>query len=250
MPVWSCTVKLSASALLDNGPTERQASDMCGRFALTLPTDAMAQLFGSLPANDLMPVPNFNVCPTQNISVAVAGPEARRIVSMRWGFIPRWYKKPNGRPLLINARGETISQKPAFRSSVQTRRCLIPATGFYEWTKDADDNRLPWYITAKTDEPLVFGGLWRDWTNPETAEIFSTCAMVTTKANTQISQIHHRMPVVISAADFGLWLGEEGKGAARLMSGQGAGYFKLHRVDKAVNSNRASGPELIKKIEV
>ena len=107
---------------------------MCGRFAITLPPDAMAQLFEAVPANDLPQVPNYNVCPTNQVH-AVIGGDQRRLVSLRWGFLPHWYKTPSDGPLLINARAETIAEKPAFRSACRERRCLIPATGFYEWTK-------------------------------------------------------------------------------------------------------------------
>ncbi len=122
---------------------------MCGRFAITLPPDAMAQLFAAIPANDLPEVPNYNVCPTNQVHVVRFGDAARRLVSMRWGFIPHWYKTPNDGPLLINARAETIAEKPAFRTAARERRCLIPASGFYEWTKDEGGNRLPWYIQAR-----------------------------------------------------------------------------------------------------
>ena len=116
---------------------------MCGRFAMTLPSDAMAQLFSAAPANDLPDVPNFNVCPTNQVHVVATGDTGRRLVSMRWGFLPHWYKSPTDGPLLINARSETLAEKPAFRAACRERRCLIPVTGFYEWTKDPDGNRLP-----------------------------------------------------------------------------------------------------------
>jgi len=121
---------------------------MCGRFAITLPSDAMAQLFDAAPGNDLPEVPNFNVCPTNGVHVVISGETGRRLTQMRWGFLPHWYKTPSDGPLLINARSETLAEKPAFRAACRERRCLIPATGFYEWTKDAEGKRLPWYITC------------------------------------------------------------------------------------------------------
>ncbi|CUH75153.1 SOS response-associated peptidase [Tropicibacter naphthalenivorans] len=219
---------------------------MCGRFAVTLPNDAMAQLFGAQPANDLPEVPNFNVCPTMQIHV-VQGGDQRRLVPMRWGLIPHWYKAPNGGPLLINARAETIAEKPAFREACRERRCLIPCTGFYEWTKDEQGNRLPWYIHRADGAPLVFAGVWQDWT--QGGETQRTCAIVTTGANTQISQIHHRMPVILSPETWGKWLGEEGHGAAKLMTPAPEGALAFYRVGTAVNSNRASGHELIEPFE-
>ncbi|MEE9388017.1 MAG: SOS response-associated peptidase [Paracoccaceae bacterium] len=216
---------------------------MCGRFAQTLPTDAMAQLFSARPANDLPDVPNFNTCPTTNISVISMDEAGRRLVSMRWGFIPKWYKKPNDGPLLINARAETIADKPAFRDACRARRCLIIASGFYEWTKGADGTRLPWYISRADGEPIVLAGIWQRWGGDDAP--VNTCAIVTTGANAVMSEIHHRMPVILSPDDTGLWLGEAGKGAAALMTSAPQDALQFHRVSPAVNSNRASGPGLI-----
>lgn len=217
---------------------------MCGRFAVTLPPDAMAQLFAATPANDLPQVPNFNVCPTTQVCT-VLNDGGRRLTAMRWGFIPHWYKKPNGGPLLINARAETIAEKPAFRAACRERRCVMLATGFYEWTRQ-DETRLPWYITRKDGEPLVFASIWQDW-GPEDARQ-RTCAIVTTAANQPMSAIHHRMPVILERKDVPLWLGEEGRGAAMLMQPAADDALVWHRVDVAVNSNRASGAALTQPI--
>ncbi|NNF70571.1 MAG: SOS response-associated peptidase [Rhodobacteraceae bacterium] len=219
---------------------------MCGRFAITLPPDAMAQLFDAAPANDLPHVPNYNVCPTNAVHV-ITGGDGRRLQAMRWGFLPFWYKSPTDGPLLINARAETIADKPAFRAACRERRCLIPATGFYEWTKDADGKRLPWYIHRRDGAPIAFAGIWQHWERE--GEAMPTCAVVTTQANTSMAAIHHRMPVSIEPDDWPLWLGEAGKGAARLMTAPPEETFQFHRVDPAVNSNRALGPELIEPLE-
>ncbi|MGP6087129.1 SOS response-associated peptidase [Antarctobacter jejuensis] len=218
---------------------------MCGRFAITLPSDAMAQLFDAAPANDLPDVPNYNVCPTNRIHVVMQD-DGRRLQAMRWGFLPHWYKTPNGGPLLINARAETIAEKPAFKAACRERRCLIPVSGFYEWTKDEDGNRLPWYIFPAGAGPLVFAGVWQDWERD--GQAFRTCAVVTCGANTPMSTIHHRMPVVLDPADWALWLGESGRGAATLMKPAPEDALEFYRVDPRVNSNRASGPELIEPI--
>ena len=220
---------------------------MCGRFAVTLPPDAMAQLFAARPANDLPQVPNYNVCPTNQVHVVTSDQESGRALdAMRWGFLPHWYKSPTDGPLLINARAETIAEKPAFRAACRARRCLIPATGFYEWTKDADGNRLPWYITTPEGGPLAFAGVWQRWDKGE--EPLTTCAIVTTGANSPMSAIHHRMPVILAQKDWAFWLGEEGKGAAKLMVAAPDDALTFWRVDPKVNSNRASGPELIEPL--
>ncbi|TDL91057.1 SOS response-associated peptidase [Meridianimarinicoccus aquatilis] len=220
---------------------------MCGRFAITLPADAMAQLFAAAPDNALPEVPNFNVCPTNSIHAVVAQGEGRRLSALRWGFIPRWYKTPSDGPLLINARAETIAEKPAFRAACRERRCLIPVTGFYEWTKGEDGARLPWYIRSAREQPLAFAGVWQDWIGPD-GDSLRSCAIVTTGANEPMQAIHHRMPVIIEPDDWGLWLGEKGKGAATLMQAAPEDALIWHRVAPAVNSNRASGEMLIEPL--
>ncbi|QFT96964.1 Putative SOS response-associated peptidase YedK [Roseovarius sp. THAF8] len=220
---------------------------MCGRFAVTLPQDAMAQLFAARPVNDLPAVPNYNVCPTNDVHVVTSDGTDRQLGSMRWGFLPHWYKTPNDGPLLINARAETIAEKPAFRAAARERRCLIPASGFYEWTKDADGNRLPWFIHPARGEALAFAGVYQSWDKGDAP--LTTCAIVTTGANGPMSKIHHRMPVILAEKDWPLWLGEAGHGAATLMTAAPDDALDFYRVDPKVNSNRASGPELIDPLD-
>lgn len=218
---------------------------MCGRFAITLPNDAMAQLFGAQPANDLPDVPNYNVCPTNAVHVVRAQGDARQLSPMRWGFLPHWYKAENGGPLLINARAETLAEKPAFKAACRERRCLIVASGFYEWTKSEQETRLPWYIHRRDMSPIAFAGIWQSWGKESP---INTCAIVTTSANQTLSAIHHRMPLILEPEDWSLWLGQEGKGAARLMRPGDEDKLAFHRVDPAVNSNRASGAQLVDPI--
>jgi len=219
---------------------------MCGRFAITLPDDAMVQLFNATPANDLPPVPRYNVCPTQPVAGVVSHDGLRRYGPMRWGLIPRWYKHPTDGPLLVNARSETIADKPAFAEAARRRRCLIPASGFYEWTKDGE-TRLPWYITRTDKTPMVFAGIWQAWTGPEGTRVAS-CAIVTVAATGHMTDLHARVPVVLEPESWPLWLGEAGHGAARLMHPLEDGALTFQRVATTVNSNRAEGPELIEPI--
>ncbi len=220
---------------------------MCGRFAITLPPDAMAQLFGAAPANDLPQVPNYNVCPTDDVFAVTSAEGTRRLSAMRWGFVPHWYKAPSDGPLLINARAETLAEKPAFRAACRARRCLIPASGFYEWTKDADGRRLPWYITRADGAPLAFAGIWQVWEGG--GDALTTCAIVTVPAAGAMTRIHHRMPATLAEADWPLWLGEAGKGAARLLRDAPGMAVSARRVGRAVNSNRAQGADLIAPLE-
>ena len=217
---------------------------MCGRYALTLPQEAMVRLFGAVPSNDLPEGPRYNICPTVQVPVVIAAEGARRLLPMRWGFVPRWYATPTDGPLLINARAETVAEKPAFREACRARRCLIPATGFYEWTKDADGARLPWYFHPAEGEMLAFAGIWQGW-GPDDAP---TCAIVSCAAGPTMAEVHHREPVTLAREDWALWLGEREGKAAPLMQAAPDGRIARHRVSRAVNSNRAEGPELIEPL--
>jgi len=212
-------------------------------MALTLPPDMVSGLFeAAFEVPDNLE-PRYNICPTQNIVAARIVDDKRVISRLRWGFLPRWYKTPTDGPLLINARAETIADKPAFKSSCRVRRCLVPATGFYEWTKAADGGKDPHYLYPAQGDAFAFAAIWRDWTSPE-GETLSTVAVVTCAANDDIRHIHHRMPVIIAPADFGLWLGEEGKGAAVLMRPAPSGSVASHPVSRAVNGVREDRVEL------
>ncbi len=217
-------------------------------MAITLPHAAMVQLFAATPDNDLPEVPNFNVCPTVQVHTVTAAGGSRRLRAMRWGLIPRWYARPTGGPLLINARAETIAEKPAFRDAVRETRCLIVASGFYEWTVAEDDSRLPWYITRTDGAPLVMAGIWRTWQPADEGAPIAGCAVVTTGANATMQRIHARMPVILAPGDWPLWLGEAGHGAATLMRAAPEDALRCHRVDVAVNSNNAAGPALIEAV--
>ena len=216
---------------------------MCGRITITHPNTALAALFDAAVSNDLPESPRFNICPTNTVAVVTAqGP--RRLRPMRWGLIPSWYTSPTDGPLIINARSDTIAQKPAFREAVRQRRCILPASGFYEWSAGPDKTRLPWYITRSDGAPMAFGGLYTQW-----GDTFSV-ATVTVDGGPNMAGIHDREPVILEPADWPLWLGEAGHGAALLMKPTTRGTLRAYRVDMAVNSNRAAGPQLIEPCAV
>ena len=211
---------------------------MCGRFTITDPNEALAALFDAVLGNDLPESPRYNICPTNPVAI-VTSDGARRLRSMRWGLIPPWFERPTGGPLIINARSDTVATKPAFREAVRERRCILPASGFYEWSAGPNGTRLPWYVSRADGQPMAFGALWSRWGD------IDTCAMVTVGAGPNMAGIHDREPVILDPADWPLWLGEAGHGAARLMKPTASGVLRSYRVDPAVNSNRASGPGLI-----
>jgi putative SOS response-associated peptidase YedK len=186
---------------------------MCGRYMITSSFEAMARLFEAdieLGPNMIGDAARPNVSPTEAIPAVVAGEAGRRIVAMRWGLVPPWYKTATGGPLLINARAEGIENKPAFARAVRERRCLIPADGFYEWQGEKGA-KTPFSIRRPDGAPFAFAGIWENWRGTPTA------AIVTCPANATLAAIHERMPVVLAADDYALWLGEAGHGAARLM---------------------------------
>jgi putative SOS response-associated peptidase YedK len=213
---------------------------MCGRFTITHPHEALAALFGAAMGNDLPMVPNYNVCPTNAVAVVTSDGGERRLRAMRWGFVPGWYKAPGDGPLIINARADTVAVKPAFREAVRSRRCIVPATGFYEWSEGPKGERLPWYFTRSDGAPMALAGVWQRW------QEMDTVAIVSTEAGAGMAGLHHREPVILDPADWPLWLGEAGHGAAVLMKACGPGVMAPpYRVDARVNSNRAAGPDLI-----
>jgi putative SOS response-associated peptidase YedK len=215
---------------------------MCGRFALTLPNDAMVQLFAARPANDLPDTPRYNICPTQPVAVVIARAGARHIGPMRWGLIPSWYKHPNDGPLLFNARAETLAEKPAFAQAARQRRCLIPASAFYEWRKEGAA-RLPHAIAPADGNVMAFAGVWQVWEKDGARHV--TCAIVTCAANARLQPLHDRMPVILPPQDWPLWLGEAGHGAARLMRAVPEDHLSVWPVGSAVNSNKAEGADLL-----
>ncbi len=223
---------------------------MCGRFALDVSADALAEIFAaSAPDTEAEPAlarPRYNVCPTQ-VVLTICSDGARRAVPMRWGFLPHWYTAPTDGPLIINARSETIAEKPAFRAACRERRCLIPASGFYEWRASDPKPKTPFYFHAPDHPVFAFAGIWQTW-RVEGYDAVDTCAIVTCEANDAMRPIHHRLPVVIQPESWGLWLGEEGKGAARLMHAVPDDFFALHEVGRAVSSARSDGPALIEPL--
>jgi putative SOS response-associated peptidase YedK len=175
---------------------------MCGRYIFTSSPEAMRQLFRYLEQPNFPP--RFNVAPTQPIAIVRLVEGQRHFVLVRWGFLPSWVKDPKTFALVINARGESVIDKPAFRAAMKRRRCLIPADGFYEWQK-AGDRKRPFFIHAKSGAPLAFAGLWETWTGPNGEEL-ETAAIVTTRANRTLDAIHERMPVIVPPEAFELWL--------------------------------------------
>jgi putative SOS response-associated peptidase YedK len=174
---------------------------MCGRFTLSTPPDAVADLFGLVDVPDLPP--RYNIAPSQPVA-CVRGGRGWSLDMLRWGLVPSWAKDPKIGHSLINARAETITEKPAFRSAFRQRRCLIPADGFYEWVRSGGTARA--YHVRLTDfAAFALAGLWETWIDPSGSAV-ETCCIITTTANDVVAPMTDRMPVVIDPGDFGRWL--------------------------------------------
>ena len=189
---------------------------MCGRFVLETPLKATAEIFNAQMAESLVTVPNFNIRPSENISVLVSNSGKRKLGQMRWGFVPHWYKSVADGPLLFNARAETLAEKPAFRDACRRRRCLIPADGFYEWKKTVGSNSKPFYVRRSDRKQMIFAGIWQF--SDDCEDRIPTCTIITVPASEQILGIHNRMPLLMDPNDWAGWLGEgQGVKAAKLM---------------------------------
>ncbi|MEM7242934.1 MAG: SOS response-associated peptidase [Pseudomonadota bacterium] len=217
---------------------------MCGRFVITAPEEAIAEWFDA-EIRVGFEGSRFNIAPSQMIPVVVEYEGTRLLSEMRWGFIPHWYKTPNDGPFLINARGETAHEKPSFRTAFAKRRCIIPASGFYEWHEKKGVGKEPYFIHASSGDPMGFAGLWQVWTHPTTQDRWVTVAIVTTQASAQISDIHHREPVTLQKNEFDPWLRGTPADARQVINAADEGYFMFHRVDRAVNSARHDSEELM-----
>ncbi len=211
---------------------------MCGRYTLSSPLEIVAELFEI--ATPLLPLhPRYNLAPTQEAPVAlVREPGApRTLEALRWGLIPYWAKEASIGNRMINARAESVADKPAYRYSFKKKRCLIPADGFYEWKKEGKAKQ-PYLIRRRDHHPFAFAGLWSSWRNPE-GGLLETFTILTTESNPDIRGLHDRMPVVVGRDDFGLWLDPKVDDAERLkplLKPALEGDFELIRVSKAVNS--------------
>jgi len=207
---------------------------MCARYVITSPPDAIRALFGY----DALPnfPPRYNVAPTQPIPIVRLVDGKRQFALVRWGFIPAWVKDPKKFSLLVNARGESVLEKPAFRNAMRRRRCLIPADGFYDWRDGVP--RRPYFVRRKnSDRPMAFAGLWETWTGPNGEEL-DTAAIVTIGANALLSAVHDRMPVIVPPEAFNVWLDcteDDATMAATLIAQAPETLLECYEVSTAVN---------------
>jgi putative SOS response-associated peptidase YedK len=226
---------------------------MCGRFTLTIPDpDTLAQAF-TLPGMPPDLPPRFNIAPTQPVLTVVreTGSDDNALKVMRWGLIPSWSKDPSIASRLINARSETLTEKPTFRTAFARRRCLIVADGFYEWQAQKSGPKVPMYISMAGHEVFGFAGLWERWTEPDSGEAITTCTIITGPPNELIAPIHNRMPVILPREAYDAWLDPDNKDQAALtalMRPYPADAMTAYPVSRKVNAVAYDSPDLIERV--
>jgi putative SOS response-associated peptidase YedK len=220
---------------------------MCGRFTQATDPAEIAEAFEADLTDEAAALPpRWNVAPTQDVAVVVAREGSRRVEAMRWGLVPAWASSPAIGSRLINARAETVAATPAFRVAIHRRRCLVPATGFYEWRREGR-RRLPYHARPRDGRPIAFAGLWSLWRHPDTEEWLRSCSIVTTGPNAVISPLHDRMPVVLDRAEWPRWLDPTSAPdeVRAMLHPAPDDALELVAVSRLVNDVRNEGPELL-----
>ncbi|MEP7031306.1 MAG: SOS response-associated peptidase [Pseudolabrys sp.] len=220
---------------------------MCGRYTIIASPEALRALFGYEEQPNFPP--RYNVAPTQPIPIVRLIDGKRHFALVRWGLLPSWVKDPKAFSLLINARGESAAEKPAFRAAMKRRRCLIPADGFYEW-KPAGARKQPYFIHQKSGQPFAFAGLWETWTGPNGEEL-ETAAIVTTSANRTLQPVHDRMPVILPPDQFDFWLDNanvEPAAASALIRPAPEDLLEAYPISTDVNRVANDNPKLVEQV--
>jgi len=219
---------------------------MCGRFFIDLSPSDILERF-NIPGQESF-FQNYNITPSQHIAAIRAGDTGRELVRLKWGLLPSWSKTDKSQYSMINARAETVHSKPAYRNAFRQRRCLIPASGFYEWQKTAT-GKQPWAIGMKDDAPFAMAGIWEHWQQGE--QVIESCSIIVTESNDCIRPIHDRMPCIISAEEYDQWLD---KGNTKtddllpLLRSYPSDAMKAWPVSTRVNSPANNSPENIQAL--
>jgi putative SOS response-associated peptidase YedK len=219
---------------------------MCGRYAFFSPAEAVRRTFALDDVPELEP--RYNVAPTQDVPAVRAAEEgARRFAMLHWGLVPKWAKERAIGNRMINARAETLAEKPSFRDAFRKRRCLVLTDGWYEW-QVAPGGKQPWFIRMKDARPFAFAGLWERWKDPANGSLLESCTIVTTGAAASIRRIHDRMPAVLAESDWDRWLDtafSDTESLSELLRPYDAGELEAWPVSREVNAPRNQGAGLI-----
>jgi putative SOS response-associated peptidase YedK len=222
---------------------------MCGRFAQRTDAKRLAKEFKVREVPEVQP--RYNIAPTQDILSIRQAEDEREAVFLKWGLVPSWAKDTSIGAKLINARSETVTEKPSFREAFKKRRCIIPADGFYEWQR-TNGKKQPFFFHLRDDCPFGFAGLWDRWKSQD-GEVIETCTILTTEANEVLKPVHDRMPVILHPEDYDLWLDEDVRKSdfrQELLRPFPAGKMNGYPVSTLVNNMRSQGVELINQVEV
>lgn len=215
---------------------------MCGRFAFYSPAEATAALFGAAGTLDLES--RYNVAPTQHVA-SIRNAEAggqRELVALRWGLVPFWAKDPSIGNRMINARAETVAEKPAYRAAYRRRRCLVLADGFYEWHKEGT-GKTPYFISLASGQPFAFAGLWEHWESKTSDDVIESATLITAGASDFMARLHHRMPVILEPGTADKWLAGDDTAIDHAI--RHTPPLRAWPVDRRVNSPRNEGETLI-----
>lgn len=224
---------------------------MCGRFTSKAKAGEVEKEFKVGRLNPNLFEPRYNIAPRQIITAVVETDGERAVGEFQWGLITSWAKDEAIGNNLINARAETLTEKPSFRNAYRSRRCIIPASGFYEWAKKGAGAKQPFYFYLRDKEIFGFAGLWEEWTDKQTGEILETCTIITTEANAVLEPVHDRMPVILKPENYDQWLDAKEKNVELLQDflvPYPAEEMASHAVSKAVNAPVYDAPELINQL--
>jgi len=222
---------------------------MCGRFTLFDSSDSLAEWFGLGEGTSLSP--RYNITPAQAVAVVRIPAEGadRELALLRWGLVPSWAKDPSVGYRMINARAETAAEKPAFRSAIRRRRCLVPADGFYEW-KRTGGSKQPYYVRMRDGATFAFAGIWEFWKG-EGGDTIESCALLTTGPNELLEPIHDRMPVIIPSRGYDIWLSpmvQDPSALTSFFAPYPAGEMTAYPVRTLVNNPKMDEPALIEPL--
>ena len=212
---------------------------MCGRYTLNYTWAQIHALYSlTSPASNLQP--RFNICPTDTVDTVVD----HQLVPMRWGLVPAWWGKPlkDFKLATFNSRAETVAEKPMFRSAFKNSRCLMPASGYYEW-QTTPEGKQPFYFTRSDGQVMTIAGLWSGWVDKASGQTVKSCTMMITAPNKFVGAVHDRMPVILGANDFEQWEHGDARDAAALMKPAQEDMLQMWPVSKRVNSSRADGDD-------
>ncbi len=214
---------------------------MCSRYKLTTPTSVIVEDFGIRSGRPNLE-PRYNIAPTQTAPIVRATPSGRQIAMVRWGLIPAWARDSKMAASTINARAETVAEKPTFRDAFRQRRCLVPADGFYEWKSEAG-GKQPYMFRRADGGVMAFAGLWERWEKED--DVIESFTIIVTSANALVTDIHDRMPVILAPAQFELWLSGNTAEAGALLQPFDAAQMSVERVSRQLNKVAAEGPQLM-----